>query len=1141
MKHNRTVPFWAGLLLCVSTLSAQVNTGSINGVITDPNGAAVPGATVTAKQDATGQVYTTESSDAGLYVLPTLAVGSYTVTVEKPGFKKLNRSNLEVRIAARLTVDLTLEVGDVQQSVEVTDQAPLLEATTSERGQNFSSTFMTNLPLFTGGIRNPRAFVTYMPGVNVGAEVSISGTGGRAQEVLIDGASLTIPESGGTVFNFPSAEIFGEFRLLTGTYSAEYGRFGGGVEVYVTKSGTNWIHGTAFHNMRRDIWNANSWANNSNGRARAKERFNETGGALGGPVFVPKLYDGRDKTFWFFTYTKDLRPASISFPTSTVPTALMKQGNFSELGSQLIYDPATTRTENGVTVRDPFPGNIIPQSRFSQVARNLLPLIPDPNTNRLAQNYNFVNQQAIDRYIWSLKFDHALTANNRFSFFMSNENQIQNDTTNFDGPIGNGLGEQTQKPYNYRVNNDWAIAPNFLMHTTVGVSATRQGWDNPAQAGWASKLGIPGVPAEADAMPRIVFSGPAALTPYGVQDGKVANGGQNNDTFMVTQGYSWIRGKHEWKFGWDVRFLKTEGFDYAGGNGRYVFNRLQTAVPGSTSGSGHEFASLLLGAVEQAENTVLPVLFPTIHYKYYSGYLQDNWKVNRRLTLNLGFRYEVPINWHASNGDYSSIDLQAANPGAGGRPGALQFAGAGPGRTGEKYFWPTDYSNIGPRVGFAYQAASKTVLRGGFGIYYQTLGNGGCGCREGFANSNAVSPLGFAPAFNWDNGIPTIGAYRPPPVLDPSWGNFKNVDFMGPTFGKAPRVYNWSFNIQHEIKNFLFDVAYVGNRAFRLNSTLEMNQLPVSELSRGSLLTQPINSPAAQAADITAPFAGFGNRNVNQALRPFPQFLNMASRNAGVGRTWYDSMQAKVERRFGTFQMMAAYTFSKSLGLAHYRQIFSQGAQVAPQDAYNYEDSKSYLPFDQTHVLNILTSYELPFGRGKKYFGSVNHFANALVGGWSISGIQRYYSGNLIQVVTPGNPLGSQIFAANTKAMRNDVAIRTGSSRGDLDPNNPSVLWFNPGAFSPAPAFSLGNAAYYYGDFRQPPIFIENFSIAKKTVLWANERNPVTLTYRADAFNLFNRTNFGGINGTVGNAAFGRPTAAQQGPRLITMGLRLDF
>ena len=1133
-----------GPLLCafagLPALVAQVSTGSIDGVIADANGGAVPGAKVVATQELTKQTFEAVTSEAGRYVFPALAVGPYTMTIEKEGFKKLTRSNIEIRIATRQTVDASLELGSVQQSVEVSAQAQLLETTTAERGQSLSTRMMNNLPLFSGGIRNPEAFVGYMPGVNSGAEVSISGSGGRGKEVLIDGGSLTIPESGGTVFNFPSAEMFGEFKLLTGTYSAEYGRLGGGVEIFVTKSGTNEIHGSAFLNLRRDIWNANAWANNAGGRIRPKERFNEEGGSAGGPVFIPKVYNGRNKTFFFFTYSKDIRPATISFPVLTVPTAQMRVGDFSQLSTP-IYDPATTRIVDGVTVRDPFPGNIIPQSRFSKVSRALIAFIPDPNVNSLTSNYNFTNLSAFDRTIWNIKVDHMLTANNRLSFLYTNENQVQNDTSSFAGPLGTGLGAQTQKPYNIRGNDDWSLRPNFLMHTLFSYSSQRQAWDNPAQTGFASKIGIPGVIAEADATPVITFSGSAGYSPYGIQDGKVANGGQNNYTLMVNQAFSLIKGKHEFKFGWDYRYLTTEAFDFAGGNGNYNFSRNQTAVPGSASGSGNEFASLLLGAVNSASNTVLPVLPPTIHYRYAAVYFQDNWKLSRRLTVNLGLRYDVPTNWHTNNNDYSSISLTAPNPGAGNRAGALQFAGQGAGRTGSTYFWPQDYSNFGPRTGFAYQATSKTVVRGGFGIYYQTLGNGGCGCREGFANTNAVPTNGYDQAFNWDTPIPTIGAYRAPPVIDPSWGNFKNVDYLGPTFGKAPRIYEWSFNIQQEVKNFLIEVGYTGNRGYGLNSTIELNQLPVSALSLGSLLTQPINSAAAQAAGITAPFAGFGTRNVNQALRPYPQFLSVSSRNAGVGRSWYDAGQARIERRFGTAQFVAQYTFSKSLALDHYRQIFSQGAQVAPQDSYNINDAKSYLPFDQTHVFSILSTYELPFGRGHRYFQNANILVDTLVSGWTLSGAQKYNSGNLIQVLTPGNPLGALIFAPNTKAIRNNAPILTGVDRTTLDPNDPNVRYFNAAAFSTAPAYTLGNAAYYYGDFRNPPVFSENVSIGKRTTMFRNDRHPVVLIYRADAFNVFNRTNFGGINGTVGNANFGRPSAPQLTARIITMGLRLEF
>ena len=1142
MTITKLTTLFLALVLSCGLAFGQTATGSMSGTITDANGASVPGVKLTATNTDNGTKLETVSTDAGLYVFPSVAAGGYSLAVEKAGFKKLNRTNIEIRIAQRLDLDLKLEVGDVQQTIEVTAQSPLLETSTSEKSTNFSPKFMSEVPLFTGAIRNPRSFLSYLPGVNAGAELSISGSGGRAQEVQIDGASAIIPESGGTVFNMPSAEMFQEFKLITGAYSSEYGRFGGGVEQYLTKSGSNWYHGTAFLNMRRDIWNANAWARNANPNPaqnfRPKERQNEIGGAGGGPVYIPKVYDGRNKSFFYYTYTQRLLPANISFPLSTVPTAQMKGGDFSQLGTQLIYDPATTAGG----VRTPFPGNRIPTNRFSTVARNLIPLLPDPTRSSLLQNYDFVNQQTIEQKIWSIKADHAFTTTNRLSFFLSKENGGSRDTFNFAGPIGNGLGFSGQLPWNIRINHDYSFSPSLFMHTTFGYSATRQLWDNPAQAGAGSRLGIPGLSAEADAMPRIQFRGTAGLSPYGVQDGKVANGGQDNDTLMITQGWTLLKGKHEIKFGWDWRKLTTFGFDLAGANGLYIFNRLQTSVPNSTSGSGHEFASLLLGAVQEANKTVLPIILDQIQYGYNSGFIQDNYRVTKKLTLNLGLRYEVPMGWHIPNGNFSGLDMTKANPGAGGLPGALVFFGKGPGRTGQTRPYPTDWSNIGPRLGFAYQVGPKTVIRGGWGIFYQTLGNGGCGCRQGFANTNTLVSNNPDPILNWDGGIPTGAGFRPPPLLDSTLSNFQNIDFFSPTYGKAPRVYNWSINIQHELKGFLIDAAYVGNRGNGLNSTINQNQLPTSNLSRGSLLTQPANSVAAQAAGIRIPYANFrANGTVAQSLRPFPQFLDINGRNTGQGQTWYDSAQLKVERRFGNFQLLTSYTWSKTLANAHFRQIFSQQFNVGAQDAYNLSDMKSFLPFDQPHVFNIVWTYDMPFGKGKKFMGNSNHIINGLVGGWVVSGAQRYYSGNLIQVVTPGNPLGQTLFSTATKANRNNVDIRTGAGYSDLDPNNPNVRWFNAGAFSSAAPFTLGNAALYYDDFRQPAIAFENVGLSKKTVLFANEKNPVVLNFRADAFNLFNRTRFGGINGVVGNAAFGRPTGPQVGARAITMGLRISF
>ena len=1122
-------------IVALATLSAQLNTGSMSGVITDPNSALIPSAKVVALHEPTRQEFETVTSAAGLYVFPSLPVGPYTLRVEQPGFKRVNRSNIEIRVAQRQVLDLQLEVGDVQQTVDVTAEAPLLETTTSERGQNFSKKFMDTLPLFTGGIRNPEAFVTYMPGVNSYRETSINGSGGRGKEVMIDGGSLTIPESGGVVFNFPAAEMFGEFKLLTSTYSAEYGRFGGGIEVFITRSGNNGIHGSGFWNLRRDIFNAAGYSVNRNPLNppgfRPKERFNEAGFSVGGPAFIPKLYDGRNKTFFYFTYSKDLRPATASATTSTVPTALMKQGNFSEIG-RLIYDPATTAGN----VRQPFPNNTIPSSRFSQVSSKMLPSIPEADVGGLISNYSFVNTSNLTDYIWSLKIDHAFTPNNRLSYFHSLQNQDRQDSTALPGPLDNGLGSNFQRPQYFRGNHDWVVKPTFLIHSMFGFSRTRQGWNNPAQQGFASAVGLK---ADTDATPRVRFAAPDALTPFGVQDGKVDNGFQFNTTYHFDQSFSWVRGKHEFKFGWDLRRLQTTAEDKAGTNGLYQFERAQSALPTNTAGTGHSFASFLLGLPDRGETSALPIPDVQIRYGYHAGYFQDNWKVAPRLTLNFGIRYEVPIGFHFSNYQFSAVDLTVPNPSADNLPGALVFAGPGPGRTGEKRFYPTDYSNAGPRVGFAYQLAARTVLRAGYGIYYQTLGNGGCGCTLGFAGPpTQVNSDGLSGAFQWDAGLPIPPNVAKPPFIDPTFGNFRDVDYLGENYGKAPRVHNWSVNIQHEVKQFLIDVAYVGNRGSGLNSSIWINQVDPKYLPYGPLLRRRITDPLVIEAGFKKPFSSFPDtQTLAQALRPYPQFLNVTNRNSGDGRTWYDALQAKAERRFGAWQMMASYTWSKSLAQLHYRQIFTQN-QTYPQDAYNLAPEKSYSWFHLPHVVNILNSFDLPFGRGRKWLSS-NRALDLVAGGWTVAAAQRYWtSGN--GPTTVANSLGNVLYTGLKRANVTGAPLRTSATRGDLDPGIASIRYFNAAAFALPGEFEFGNAAMFYEEFRQPAVFQENLSILKQfNVFYINE-TPIRLTYRADIFNLFNRTNFG-VNMAVGNPAFGQATGPQQGPRLITMGLRLEF
>ena len=1128
------------MLLASAVAFCQSQTGSLAGTVFDAHHAAVPDATIDATLASAGITLHTVASETGLYVFPNLLPGVWTVTVEKSGFKKLVRPEIEIFVAQRQTLDLSLEVGDTKQSVEVNEKQSLLDTETSEKGQTLTPRMYTTLPLWFGGLQNPSAFLSYMSGVNNGSETSIAGSTGRAREQLIDGTSNVIPESGGTVFNPPSAEAFSEFKLVVGTYTAEYGRTGGGIEILNTRSGGNDYHGTWAYNMRRDIWEAAGWSVNQNPANppgfRPKDRLNDTGGGVGGPVWIPKLYNGRNKTFFYFSDDNDLRPVAPSAIVNTVPTTLETQGNFSQI-PQTIFDPATTNGSGSSATRTAFPGNIIPATRFSKISANIIPFVPAPTGGALSNNHAFVNTSQVTDHVWAFKIDHIFSPKNRVSYFQSIDSQLSSAVSDFPGPLGTALGSQYQKPRIFRANHDFTISPTLLLHTTYGYSRTVQVWYVPAQSGFASKVGFPGITGDSDATPVIQFAAADAYTAWGMQQGKVNNGGQNNYTTQFDQGLTWIKGKHELKMGWDLRRLETLAHDLAGTNGNYVFARNETADPAATGTTGNSFASFLLGQPDSTTAAATPVQNAVIRYQYYAGYFQDNWRVTSKLTLNLGIRYDVPINWYAPT--MGSVSLTEPNPAANGFPGAYVFPGSGPDRLGVTRFWPTDHSDIGPRAGFAYQIAPKMVFRGGFGIFYEATSNGGCGCTTGANGSFAQISDGLNAPFQWDGGIPKPAGYQAPPFLSPNAGNGLAVDYMGPTFGIAPRIYTYSGNLQREIARMLVEVDYQGNRGNRLNSTVDLNQVNPSYLYLGSLLQQSITAPAVVAAGFSKPYPSYTG-TLAQALRPFPQFLNVFSRNSGQGQTWYDSATAKVSRRIGNWQFLASYVRSKSLGLLTYRQIFSQ-TQIYPQDMYNLNQGKSYLPFDQPNVFNFLSTYDLPFGTGKHFLNGANRMLNAVVGNWTFADTHQYRSGALI-ALTCADTLGNGVLFTDARMCNaNGGAILTGQGRTSLNPNNPASLYFNAAAFSVPGQYSFGTSSQYNSNFRQPAVLVDNAALIKQVYLWPKgDGSRVRLQFRADASNPFNRTNFA-VNGTVGNANFGRATSPQNGPRLITMGLRLYF
>jgi hypothetical protein len=1154
------------LLLIVTAASAQFATGSLSGTVTDTSGAVLAGARVVATNTGTGRSYELTTSGAGLYAFPNLIVGTYTVTVEQSGFKKLTRNNIVIGTATTSVVDISLEVGDLSQSVQVTTDAPLLQTQTSEIGVNFAPKLFKDAPLFVGGgFRNPESFITYMPGVNNGSgDSSINGGNRRSKEILIDGAGNTNPESGGVSFNFPAVEQFGEFKLLTNNFAAEYGRTGGGVEIFTTASGTNAFHGSLYDFHRNSVLDATPWATKASPLrntlpvgdprrpVKSKYRQNEFGFAIGGPIYLPKKIFGplggynenKQKTFFFFTYNGYRQNALPTVLTGlTLPTLKMRQGDFSELPVP-IFDPLTGRQ---------FPGNIIPQNRFSAVSRAILPLIPQPDTPTLQANWTGTRVQSQRNNTWSLKVNHNITDKHRVDAWIS-EQEVNGPF--IDGPLphplfgGNQVAINSNKPRFWRFNYDYSITPRLNLHATYGITQFRQFFDSPSVGvGWPEKIGLKGVAkGETDAFPAIFFENGGYLN-YGDTNGPKTKGTQFNYTDHVRLDASWLKGNHQIKFGWDKRWMRTTGkqlstggFDDAGVQGQFFFSRDQTADPARLGTTGDAFASFLLGQVRRTTRNFTAAA-ATARFGYNAAYAQTDWKVRSNLTLNLGFRYEIPIP-RSTDPDFgfTSFDPNLTNPGANNVKGALAFAGDCQGCTGKKRFAEIDYSSYGPRLGFAWGVDQKTVVRGGYGIYYGAgngLTGGFClGCSFGLgASPEFVSPGGTAAAINWDNGFPTTG-FALPPFITPSGANYQSPWYISPDSGKAPRIHNYNLSIQREFKKYVFELTYAGSRGFRLAYPRDpLNVLDPKYLSLGALLNRRIDDPAVIAAGFTKPFPSFPNNlSLGQALKPFPQFISVPNEYDPKGKSWYDSLQFVVQRRYSDVTLQASYVFSKSLTDASGTQTSSNGTSLNPRSQNPYDDAheKTYLYTDWPHVVNVVWSWDLPFG--KKLLNTSNPVLSRLVGGWTLSGVHQYRSGSLILINAP-NAISA--FYERKRPNLTGQPIRTGIDYGDLDPNDSNTRLFNKSAFAVPGDFEFGNAANYLTDLRNPPIFSENFGIIKRTRI----KEQSNFEFRAEIINPFNRTRFGGINVDISpaNQNFGRPTGPQLGARIIQLVAKLNF
>ncbi len=1119
------------LLLAVTAVTAWgQDRGAIVGRVTDPSTAVIAGCSVTVVNLATGFKIAVSTNETGNYTVSGLSYGRYELTAEAKGFRKYVRKDVDLNVAQTLTLDFALQLGQVDQTVEVTAAAPQLENATSDLGTVVDEKQVRDLPLsVNGNMRNPESFVLLAPGVTGDvANTEINGSQDRAKSVLVDGAASTGAESGGTLATYPPVEAIGEFKLVSSNFSAEYGKTGGGFEIFTTKSGTNAYHGSVFEYLRNDKLDARGFI----ALTTPVNRQNEFGATFGGPVWIPKVYKGKNRTFFYFVYTGFRYAAGATNNVLTVPSVAERGGDFSgktKAGVALaIYDPKSTTTDaSGNLTRTAFPGAVIPRDRMSAVSVAMLGLLPQPDTKQQTGNYFAVGAQVFNRDVWTLKFDHAFSERNRISVFLYHSTETNLAPENLAGAMSNARLDY-RRPYWARINHDFVLSPSTLNNFRAGYTREPQLWSRLTSGkGYLQKTGLTGTNPPGDVLPRIQFS-----DSYSNWGDELKNTGlQVNNSLTLADTMTHWKGNHSFKWGVDTSFQQTNGADTQNQQGTTIWSGNETAFPSASgrANSGNPLASFELGAVDAGTYNGLFVV-PAMRYRYFAAFVQDDWKVSRRFTLNIGMRWDLFLPRRDAHDNMSSFDPTVANPGAGGKLGGISFLGTGTGRNGRSSFADTAHKNFGPRLGFAYQLARNTVLRGGYGISY-AQGNAAAGLRQsqgfsyGFnaAPSWASTDAGVTPAFYWDGGFPTN--WPRPPFIDPTVQNGTNVNYIGHGDGRPPYFQNYQFSIQQQLASRLVvEAAYVGVKGTHLgNALVGLNQLNPSYLALGSLLTQNITSASAKTAGIVAPYAGFTG-SVAQSLRPYPQFLNITDQADPNGNSTYNALQVKLSKRLSHgLTILGAYTRAKSLTDGS----VMAGGGPSGADFYNRRLEKSFSTNDVPNVIALAYTYELPFGKGRKFLAT--GIAGKIIGGWQLAGIHQYQTGKPVQLT-----------------VSNTLPIFNGSLRANVVPGvdmtlvpvNPlSDPWFNKAAFTVPATYQLGNAARSYNDLRAPNMYNENVGLVRRIKV----AEKVTLMFRGEFTNVLNRVVFGAPNGNASSTSFGRVGSQANTPRQGQVSFRADF
>ena len=1129
--------FAVALLLLSSSAWGQDPRGTILGRVTDSSGGVMPGVEIRVTNAATGTSVAGTTNDGGNYNIPFILSARYTVTVEMSGFKKYVREGIQVRVSETVELNIRMEVGGINETLSVTAETPLLDTSGSSLGQVVDERRILELPLFAG---NPVELAMLTPGVvnatdmrirkagfnNAPSQMTSDGNGQYNNEFQIDGVTNNFANGNGTsrVAFSPPPTAIREFKIQTNPYDASVGHTIGAVTNVSTASGTNQIHGEVHYWARNSALDAPTFFQNKNNTKKAVYQDHRYGASAGGPVYIPGLYNGKNKTFWYYAYEAN-KWGSPQSGILTVPTVAERGGDFSALlklgSSYQIYDPKTTRAEAGGRFRrDPFQNNIIPSSRLDPVGQKLLGFYPLPNqtgTSDGRNNYFYNLKAGEDYYVHLARIDHTFSEKHRI-FARVHYDWWEEDKDHWFGDYTAIILNRINR--GFALDDVYVLNPKMVLNVRYGITSqdfperrVTRGYDLSGLGFSQSLVGL--VDKELATIPRVSASGFDSLGRW-----ESGDGADTSLTHSISGNLTRLQGSHNLKFGVDIRV-------YRGNHNRFPYSTAPDLSFASTYTRGPLDNSAAASIGQELAAFVLGVPGGSMEYsaswamqeQYYGIYLHDDFKVGPKLTLNLGLRYELetPLTERFDRlvsgfaGDQSNpIEAQAkANYALNPIPeippdqfrvlGGLTYVSAGGiGRSP----YDGERNNFQPRIGFAYQLFRDTILRGGFGLFYDTLGvNSNVGIQTGFSQSTPIQA-------SLDSGLTYVATTANPlpnGLIAPKGasGGLRTNLAQGLSFYdrniKQPYAQRWSLGIQQLLPaQFMIESTYVGNRGTRLGVTRNINTTPAKYLSTSPTRDQATINYLSQS--FKSPFYGIDpiyGANMSRAnlLRPYPEFGDISVEQP-IGYSWYHSMQNRIERRFGqgfTFQL--AYTWSKLMEATE----FLNASDPMPCEVVG--------SFDRTHRTAASGIWEIPVGRGRRFGTSLPSVVNGVIGGWQLSGIYTTQS---------GAPLGF------------GNAIFTGDLKNIVLPKDQRTAerWFNTDA-----GFNRVTAQQLASNIRTFPLRFNgirgdnqvrwDFSIIKKFKVHESTR----IEFRAETYNALNQTSFNAPNSTPTSTAFGTITS----------------